>query len=82
MALLRSPDQARLLVQEGLVLACRTRLRVREGLLVRFVLGLPLCNLYKRLTCPLGAWHLKRSGSEWEKPALCWHRSLGAKASG
>ena len=28
------------------------------------------------------AWHLKRSGSEWEKLVLCWHRSLGAEASG
>ena len=54
MALLRSPDQVRLLVQERFVLACRTRLRVRVGLLVGFVLGLPLCNLYKGPACPLG----------------------------
>ena len=37
MALLRSPDQEGLLVQEGFVLTCRTRLRVRVGLLVRFI---------------------------------------------
>ena len=53
MAVYRSFIQSGLLEREGLRWLAGLKTKVRVGLLIIFVLGLPLSSLYKGYACPL-----------------------------